>query len=166
MHPVTPTEFTPWLSLTGGALIGLSAVMVMALFGRIAGIAGITGGVLDGATATALGATGRTAGRAGGHAGGRDWRPAFLAGLVAAPLAVALVTGALPAQTVPDSPAAMALAGLLVGLGTAIGSGCTSGHGVCGLARLSPRSAVAVAIFVGCAVATVFVLRHVAPGVG
>ena len=109
---------------------------------------------------------GDAAGRVGGGTGGRDWRPAFLAGLVAAPLAVALVTGALPAQTVPDSPAAMALAGLLVGLGTAIGSGCTSGHGVCGLARLSPRSAVAVAIFVGCAVATVFVLRHVAPGVG
>ena len=137
------TAFTPWTALAGGVLIGLSATVVMLLFGRIAGIAGITRGALPG-----LGAE-------------WGWRLAFLAGLLAAPLLVMLVTGERVVQTVPSSPLAMGLAGLLVGAGTTLGSGCTSGHGVCGLARLSTRSLVAVLVFMGCAFATVTVLRHV-----
>ena len=146
--PLPPTEFTPWASLLGGVLIGLSAVMVMALFGRIAGIAGISRG--------AFGMSG---------AGDWSWRIAFVAGLIAAPLVVALFDPSLVAQTVPGNLPLMALAGLLVGVGTALGSGCTSGHGVCGLARLSTRSLVAVLTFMGVAVLTVFVLRHVVGGV-
>lgn len=148
MGPVVPTEFTPWMSLLGGMLIGLSAVLVMALFGRIAGIAGITNGVL-GAVAPVKGA-----------ATDRGWRLAFLLGLAAAPLAV-VVAGGEVTQTVSDNLPGMAVAGLLVGFGTALGSGCTSGHGVCGLARLSPRSATAVGTFMAAAGVTVFLLRHV-----
>ena len=142
---IVATEFTPWASLFGGMLIGVSAVMVMVLFGRIAGIAGISRG--------ALGMSG---------AGDWQWRLAFIAGLVAAPLLVSTVSGGVE-QTVPSNLPMMALAGLLVGGGTALGSGCTSGHGVCGLARLSTRSLVAVLTFMGFASATVFVLRHVLP---
>ncbi|MFC3170208.1 YeeE/YedE family protein [Paracoccus fontiphilus] len=141
------TAFTPWASLGGGVLIGLSAVMVMALFGRIAGIAGIAQGAM------AL----------PGAAKDRDWRWAFLAGLIVAPLAVMALGGAV-AQAVPDNLGGMALAGLLVGTGTALGSGCTSGHGVCGLARLSGRSLAAVATFMAAGFATVFVLRHILGG--
>lgn len=141
------TAFTPWASLLGGVLIGLSAVMVMALFGRIAGIAGIAQGAL------AL----------PGAARDRDWRWAFLAGLIVAPLAV-MALGGTVAQTVPANLPGMALAGLLVGTGTALGSGCTSGHGVCGLARLSGRSLAAVATFMAAGFATVFVLRHILGG--
>ena len=143
-----PTEFTPWASLLGGVLIGLSAVMVMMLFGRIAGIAGISRG--------ALGMTG---------AGDWSWRIAFVAGLVAAPLLVALFDPTAIEQSVPSNLPPMGLAGLLVGVGTALGSGCTSGHGVCGLARLSTRSLVAVLTFMGAAVLTVFVLRHAVGGI-
>lgn len=141
------TAFTPWASLFGGVLIGLSAVMVMALFGRIAGIAGITQGAI------AL----------PGAAKDRDWRWAFLAGLILAPLAVTVLGGTVE-QTVPDNLGGMALAGLLVGLGTALGSGCTSGHGVCGLARLSGRSLAAVVTFMAAGFVTVFVLRHILGG--
>ena len=147
MPPVVPTEFTPWASLSGDVLIGLSAVMVMILFGRIAGIAGISRGALG-----------------MGAAGDWQWRIAFLAGLVAAPPLVALVSGEAVAQSVPANQPMMAVAGLLVGIGTALGSGCTSGHGVCGLARLSTRSLVAVLTFMGVAVLTVFVLRHMLGG--
>ena len=150
MLPPVPTEFTPWASLLGGVLIGSSAVMVMALFGRIAGIAGISTGAL-----AALSPTGRT--------GDWTWRVAFVAGLVAAPLLVVLATGAPIQQTVSSNLPGMAVAGLLVGVGTALGSGCTSGHGVCGLARLSPRSLAAVVTFMAVAFLTVLVLRH---GVG
>lgn len=144
MLPVVPTDFTPWASLGGGILIGVSAVMVMALFGRIAGIAGITAGAVT--------------------AEDRGWRVAFIIGLLAAPFAWLVANGALPQQTVSGNMAGMALAGLLVGVGTALGSGCTSGHGVCGLARLSVRSLAAVAAFMGFAFLTVFVLRHVIGG--
>lgn len=146
MPPIVLTEFTPLASLAGGVLIGLSAVMVMALFGRIAGIAGIT-----------RGATGMSG------AGDWGWRLAFVAGLIVALLLVGAVAGPIE-QTVSSNLPVMALAGLLVGLGTAIGSGCTSGHGVCGLARLSTRSLAAIATFMATAVATVFVLRHVIGG--
>ena len=143
MLPSVATPFTPWASLLGGVLIGASAVMVMVLFGRIAGIAGISLGALSPA-------------RGGAD---RGWRVAFVAGLVAAPLLVAPFAAI--EQTVSDNLGGMVLAGLLVGVGTALGSGCTSGHGVCGLARLSVRSAAAVACFMLFAGATVFVLRHV-----
>ena len=142
------TEFTPWASLLGGVLIGFSAVLVMVFFGRIAGIAGISTGalsVLVPSTQTAA---------------DWIWRICFVVGLMAAPLLVSIVSG--PAQqTVSGNLLGMSVAGLLVGLGTTIGSGCTSGHGVCGLARLSTRSLVAVVTFMTFAAATVFLLRHV-----
>ena len=148
MEIATITEFTPWQSLGGGVLIGLSAAMVMGLFGRIAGISGITNGFL-GAVVPMSGAP-----------RDRDWRMAFLLGLVAAPLVLMLAGGTVE-QTVPENLALMAVAGLLVGLGTALGSGCTSGHGVCGLARLSRRSFAAVLTFMTAGFATVFFLRHI-----
>lgn len=141
------TDFTPWASLAGGALIGLAAVFVMLMFGRIAGIAGITVQAIRPFVAQ--------------DRADWAWRAAFVAGLLASPPVWALASGRAVAQTVPDALPAMALAGLLVGFGTALGSGCTSGHGVCGLARLSRRSMVAVAVFMGTAFATVFVLRHI-----
>jgi uncharacterized protein len=151
MGPSTLTEFTPVASLLGGVLIGVSAVMVMALFGRIAGISGIAKGVL-GAVVPLDGAP-----------SDRGWRIAFVLGLLAAPLAL-MLAGLPVEQTVPDNLVGMAIAGLLVGVGTAVGSGCTSGHGVCGLARLSVRSLVAVLTFMAAAFFTVFVLRHVLGG--
>jgi uncharacterized membrane protein YedE/YeeE len=148
MDLATATDFTPLSSLIGGVLIGLSAVMVMALFGRIAGISGISQAVLARLMqpATATSDTG--------------WRLAFLAGLVAAPFIYVIGTGRLPEQAVPTSTIGMAIAGLLVGIGTTWGSGCTSGHGVCGLARLSVRSLAAVLMFMATAGLTVFILRH------
>lgn len=145
MVPV-PTEFTPIASLVGGVLIGMSAVLVMLFFGRIAGISGITTQAMRPFATSDLSDWG--------------WRVAFIAGLVASPVLVSAVTAAPVGQTVPENLPVMALAGLLVGVGTALGSGCTSGHGVCGLARLSQRSLVAVLVFMGAAFATVFVLRH------
>lgn len=141
---VTETAFTPWASLGGGILIGISAVMVMGIFGRIAGIAGISQGAL------AL----------PGAAKDRDWRIWFVLGLLAAPLLM-LAFGGTITQSVPQNLPIMALAGLLVGTGTALGSGCTSGHGVCGLARLSGRSLAAVVTFMAAGIVTVFGLRHV-----
>lgn len=148
MDPVVLTEFTPWLSLFGGVLIGLSAVIVMGLFGKIAGISGITTGLV-----------GMIPGVGGPE--DRGWRLSFLLGLIIAPVLVLLVTGSFPQQSVPTNLGVMIIAGLLVGLGTALGSGCTSGHGVCGLARLSPRSMAAVIIFLGVAVLTTTIVRHV-----
>lgn len=144
MLPISPTDFTPWASLLGGVLIGLSAVMVMAGFGRIAGIVGITAGAAT--------------------SDDRSWRIAFIGGLVAAPLLWFAVSGGFPAQVVSANLPAMLGAGLLVGIGTALGSGCTSGHGVCGLARLSTRSLAAVLTFMLFAGLTVFILRHVIGG--
>ncbi|WP_203565838.1 YeeE/YedE family protein [Aurantimonas aggregata] len=138
----TITPFTPFASLAGGILLGLSAVLVMALFGRIAGISGITTGAVP------------------GRRDNWSWRIAFVGGLVAAPLLILSVTGEPVQQTVPGNLVAMAIAGLLVGFGTITGSGCTSGHGVCGLARLSTRSLASVVTFMIFAAATVFVLRH------
>ena len=135
------THFTPWPSLAGGLLIGLAAAAFVLVNGRIAGISGIVGGLLRPAS------------------GDVAWRIAFLAGLVAAPLAYALFAP-LPAVRIDAGTGTLAAAGLLVGLGTRYGSGCTSGHGVCGLARLSPRSLVATVSFMAAGFATVFVLRH------
>lgn len=142
-----PTTFTPLSALAGGALIGLAAVVLMASTGRIAGISGIAARLLPPYTD-------------GAFAG----RLAFIAGLVAAPFAVVAITGAPIVQTVPTNLWLMSAAGLLVGFGSALGSGCTSGHGVCGLARLSPRSLVATLVFMATAVATVFVARHLVGG--
>lgn len=141
------TEFTPLASLIGGMLIGLSAVLLLLLEGRIAGISGIAARALP-------------PWREGAPAG----RLAFIAGLVAAPFLVGAVTGAPVMQTVSANVLLMAAAGLLVGFGSVWGSGCTSGHGVCGLARLSPRSMVATAVFMATGFATVFIVRHVIGG--
>ena len=135
-------HFTPWASLAGGILIGLAAALLLLANGRVAGISGILGGLLRPAR------------------GDVAWRVAFLGGLFLAPLAW-LVLRAMPPAQIDHSPALLALAGLLVGLGTRFGSGCTSGHGVCGIARLSPRSLTATACFMAAGIVTVFVVRHV-----
>jgi uncharacterized membrane protein YedE/YeeE len=136
------SAFTPWASLAGGALIGLAAALFVLANGRIAGVSGVLGGLL--------------APRRGDAA----WRLAFVLGLVGAPLVYALVT-ALPLPRIEAGTGALVAAGLLVGIGTRYGSGCTSGHGVCGLSRLSPRSLVATLAFMGAGFVTVYLLRHV-----
>ena len=144
---MTATEFTPLTSTIGGALIGAAAVVLLALNGRIAGISGILGRLLPPyANADPFGAA------------------AFVFGLIAAPLVYEAVAGGPFAQTVSDNAALMAIAGLLVGFGAGYGGGCTSGHGVCGIARLSPRSIAATAAFMVTGFATVFVMRHVMGG--
>lgn len=140
---MTATDFTPVASLLGGALIGASAVMLMAAKGRIAGISGIAVRLLPPYS------DGEFAGRL-----------AFILGIVAAPLAILLVTGTAPVPTIEAGPALLILAGLLVGFGAVWGNGCTSGHGVCGLARLSVRSLVATLTFMATAMLTVLLARH------
>lgn len=137
------TDFTPFAALLGGGLIGLSAVLLMLFFGRIAGISGIAVRLVP--PFLDRDAPGR-------------W--AFVSGLVLAPAAWLLVTGAWPQARFDAGPAMLLLAGLLVGFGSVWGAGCTSGHGVCGLSRLSARSFVAVGTFMATAIATVFVVRH------
>jgi uncharacterized membrane protein YedE/YeeE len=138
------TEFTPLMSLVGGTLIGLSAVLLMAFNGRIAGMTGILTGLLPPVSTD------------------WPWRAAFIAGAIAAPMLV------LSSQTIGfDSSVAkpwLAVSGLIVGVGVYFGSGCTSGHGVCGMARLSPRSIAATGVFMATTAATVFVSRHVLGG--
>ena len=134
-------EFTPWSALAGGALIGLAAAMFVLLNGRIAGISGIAGGLLRPAR------------------GDIGWRIAFLLGLVIAPLVYGAFAS-LPAAHIDASTGALIAAGLLVGVGTRYGGGCTSGHGVCGLSRLSARSVAATLLFIAAGFATVFVMRH------
>jgi len=141
------TGFTPLASLAGGMMIGLSAVLLMLWEGRIAGISGIAGRLLppwrDGAWPSRLG---------------------FVAGLIAAPFVMRALTGEPVAQTVSANAPLMVAAGLLVGFGSIWGGGCTSGHGVCGLSRLSTRSLAATGIFMAAAFATVFLVRHVVGG--
>jgi uncharacterized membrane protein YedE/YeeE len=134
-------HFTPWASLGGGVLIGLAATMFVLFNGRIAGISGILGGLLK------------------PRRGDMGWRAAFLLGLIGAPAAYTL-WNSLPTIRIDAGYGALVVAGLLVGVGTSYGSGCTSGHGVCGLSRLSPRSLAATATFMGVGFVTVFVLRH------
>ena len=134
-------NFTPWSSLAGGVLIGLATAMFLLLNGRIAGISGILGGLLR-----------PTKGDVG-------WRIAFVAGLIFSPIAFS-VAAPLPAVQIDADAASLIMAGLLVGIGTRYGSGCTSGHGVCGLSRLSPRSMVATALFMLAGFVTVFITRH------
>jgi hypothetical protein len=139
-------DFTPISALIGGALIGLSAALLMLLTGRIAGISGIFGGCLTIGT------------------NDRGWRLAFIAGLIAAPLLGALMNFPLSVPPMPKSWMVIIAAGLLIGFGTRLGGGCTSGHGVCGVARLSARSIAATAIFMATAIVVVFLMRHVLGG--
>ncbi|QYX56453.1 YeeE/YedE family protein [Roseovarius sp. SCSIO 43702] len=141
------TVFTPWASLAGGVLIGVAASLLMLFLGRVLGATGILAGLFQ-------------------PSSGQDfaWRAALLAGMVTGPALVWLISGEMPAVEVPGSTAALVIGGLIVGVGVTYGSGCTSGHGVCGMARLSPRSIVATLTFMVCAFATVFVVRHVLGG--
>jgi uncharacterized membrane protein YedE/YeeE len=144
---MTVTEFTPLASALGGALIGIAAVMLIALNGRIAGISGIVGRLLPPYAGTdPMGAA------------------CIVLGLVASPFLYQAATGVPFVQTVSDRLGLMAIAGLLVGFGAAYGGGCTSGHGVCGIARLSPRSIVATVTFMATGFATVYIMRHVVGG--
>jgi uncharacterized protein len=139
-------NFTPISAAIGGALIGLSSVLLMLLTGRIAGISGIFGGLLD----------------FPGEA--KDSRTAFIAGLVLAPLIAALIGHPIPSPDMPGSWTVTIVAGLLVGFGTRLGGGCTSGHGICGIARLSARSVTATIAFMLTAIVTVALVRHVFGG--
>ncbi|MEO7009530.1 MAG: YeeE/YedE thiosulfate transporter family protein [Caldimonas sp.] len=134
--------FTPWSALVGGVLIGIAAAMFALLNGRIAGISGVLGGLLR------------------PMSGDVGWRVAFVLGLVGAPL-IYMLFAAFPHPQIDAGYGALAVAGLLVGVGTRYGSGCTSGHGVCGLSSLSLRSLAATAVFMGAGFVTVFVLRHI-----
>ncbi|MCY7318101.1 MAG: YeeE/YedE family protein [Ramlibacter sp.] len=135
------THFTPWASLAGGILLGLASAAFILVNGRILGISGIVGGLLRPVP------------------GDSGWRLSFLLGLLAAPLLYFLVAGS-SAPRIDAGWTTLVVAGLLVGVGTRYGSGCTSGHGVCGLSRLSPRSLVATLSFMGAGFLTVFLVRH------
>lgn len=137
MHPYL-------IALIGGGLIGVSAVLLMALTGRIAGISGIVAGLLPPKPAE-----------------DRTWRIAFILGLLLAPTLLTILTGDNRIGVPAAGPLVLVAAGLLVGVGTAIGNGCTSGHGICGISRLSMRSVAATATFVAAAMITVFIVRHV-----
>ena len=140
-------SFTPLASLVGGVMIGIAALLLMLTHGRVMGVSGILGGIL------------------GGLIGSSDksdisWRVLFVIGVLAGPFLVMALTGAPVERASVASGFTLLIAGFLVGLGTAIGAGCTSGHGICGLARLSVRSAVAVGMFMATAIITVYVVRH------
>lgn len=136
------THFTPWASLAGGVLIGLAAALFILLNGRVLGVSGILTGLVR------------------AQRGDLGWRLAFVAGLLFAPTVWSLFVRPLEAR-IEAGPALLVAAGLLVGWGSGYGSGCTSGHGVCGLSRLSPRGLAATLVFMGAGFATVFVVRHV-----
>ena len=139
------THFTPWASLAGGVLLGVASAIFILFNGRVLGISGIVGGLLS------------------PRAGDVGWRVAFVLGMLAAPATFAWLApaGLVPAPRIEAGYGAVVAAGLLVGFGTRLGSGCTSGHGVCGLSRLSPRSLVATLAFMGAGFLTVFLIRHV-----
>jgi len=134
--------FTPWAALAGGALIGLAAAMFILLNGRIAGISGIVGGLLNPQT------------------GDVTWRIMFVLGMLLAP-AVWLLAADMPGTQIDADYPLLIIAGLLVGISTRYGAGCTSGHGVCGISRLSPRSVIATLAFMATGFLTVFIMRHV-----
>jgi uncharacterized protein len=136
------TSFTPWASLIGGIMIGVAATLLMALHGRIMGLTGIVSGVIPPVSVD------------------WQWRAAFLAGAVVAPMAYVAAGGIVPFAS-PASFTVLAIGGVIVGFGVKLGSGCTSGHGICGIARMSPRSIVATCLFMASTFATVFVIRHV-----
>ena len=137
-------HFTPWASLLGGILLGVAVSLYILLNGRVLGISGILGGLLP------------------AKRGDATWRVAFLLGMFAAPWIYGLISSSAPTAPprIDASVLILVVAGVLVGIGTRYGSGCTSGHGVCGLSRLSPRSLVATLCFMGAGFATVFVVRH------
>ena len=141
---VIETAFTPWQSLAGGVLIGLASVLLMLSLGRIMGATGILAGVLTPSAHPDKG-----------------WRLAILAGMVSGPLALMVLSGAMPAVEVPVSMPMLVLGGFLVGIGVTYGSGCTSGHGVCGMARLSRRSIAATLTFMLTTGLTVYIIRHI-----
>lgn len=140
------TEFTPVASLLGGGLIGLAAVLLMALHGRIAGMTGILSGLLPPLAADWA------------------WRAAFLAGAIAAPFLIVTLTGAAIPFESPTSWPWLVVGGVIVGIGVSFGGGCTSGHGVCGMARLSGRSIVATLTFMLTTGLTVYAVRHMIGG--
>ncbi len=135
-------NFTPFSALAGGSLIGLAAALLLLINGRIAGVSGIIGGVVRASV------------------GEVAWRVAFIVGLVLSPVVYAACGATLPRISINQSAGMLIIAGLLVGFGTRLGSGCTSGHGVCGLSRGSRRSLVATAVFMGTAILTVYIARH------
>ncbi len=141
-EPRGKVNFTPISAAIGGALIGLSAVLLMLFNGRIAGVTGIAAGILDPLSSD------------------RGWRATFVVGLIAAPLSAVLLGYSLPIVQMPASYVTIAVAGLLVGFGTRLSNGCTSGHGICGIARLSPRSIIATGIFMVAAIVVVAITRH------
>jgi uncharacterized membrane protein YedE/YeeE len=136
-------DFTPVSGLIGGLLIGLAAALLLLLNGRISGISGIVGGLLASKSSDA------------------GWRAVFVAGLVLGAFGYILATGGQISLSMQASLPVLVVAGLLVGFGTCLGSGCTSGHGLCGIARLSKRSIVATAVFFGVAILTVFLTHHI-----
>ncbi len=138
------TVFTPFQSLAGGALIGVAAVLLMATMGRVMGATGILAGLMQ-----------------PGAFADWSWRAAVVAGMASGPLVVLWITGQMPAVQVPVSTTLLVVGGFIVGIGVTFGSGCTSGHGVCGMARLSPRSIAATLTFMATTAITVFVIRHV-----
>lgn len=138
------TAFTPFQSLGGGALIGLAAVLLMATLGRVMGATGILAGIIQPSSLQDW-----------------PWRVAVLIGMISGPIAVLLVTGNLPAIQVPVTTTMMVIGGFIVGVGVTFGAGCTSGHGVCGMARLSPRSIAATVTFMITTAITVYVVRHI-----
>jgi uncharacterized membrane protein YedE/YeeE len=139
-------NFTPISAAIGGVLIGLAAVLLMLLTGRIAGISGIFAGLINPQTSD--------------HA----WRAAFVAGLIAAPITAMLLGHAVPIPQMPGSYVTIVVGGFLVGFGARLGSGCTSGHGICGIARLSPRSIAATGVFMVAAIVVVALTHHVFGG--
>ena len=141
------TAFTPFSSFGGGLAIGLGAVLLMLGLGRIFGATGILSGLVFVENREEL-----------------SWRIALVIGMVCAPGLIFAITGAMPALNVPMSPAMIAVGGVIVGIGASLGSGCTSGHGVCGLSRLSARSLVATPVFMATAAITVFLIRHAFAG--
>ena len=141
------TVFTPWQSLGGGVLIGLASVLLMLAVGRIMGATGVLAGIFAPASMADF-----------------SWRVALLAGMVTGPTVYLLATGGMPEINVPVSMPMLLIGGFIVGVGVTYGSGCTSGHGVCGMARLSPRSIAATLTFMATTAATVFVIRHVIGG--
>ncbi|MEN8917546.1 MAG: YeeE/YedE thiosulfate transporter family protein [Octadecabacter sp.] len=138
------TAFTPYASLGGGVLIGLASVALMAVAGRIMGATGILAGILQPSSFSDW-----------------SWRAVILAGMIAGPLVVMMFTGQMPAVQVPISTTMLIIGGFIVGLGVTFGGGCTSGHGVCGMARVSPRSIVATVSFMIATAITVYVIRHI-----
>ena len=141
------TAFTPFASLGGGLMIGFGAVLLMLSLGRIMGATGIMSGLVFAENTAEF-----------------SWRAALAAGMILAPGLIYVVTGTMPAIDVPISPLMIVIGGVIVGLGASLGSGCTSGHGVCGLSRMSVRSLVAVPTFMVTAAITVFVIRHMFGG--